>query len=458
MIPREVRRARIVLLRRALAREHELAARDAWSRDRLEQHQRERLQELVRFAKARSPVYRERLEMVDPDRPVDLEAISPVTKRELMDSFSAWATDPRLKLDELDRHLRAVDADVLLHGEYRVVSTGGSSGRRGIFCFSQEEWVAYAALVLREMRAFGAVPADAPGAGRRRVASVLAPAPAHISWRFNESLDLGLRPRLTLSVTSPLQATVDALNAFAPDQLTVFPSFAAMLVDEQRAGRLRIAPRLVITGGEVRPPTLPDAVREVWGVDPHEVYGSTEGLSASTCEHRRLHLAEDEAIVEVEEDRLLYTNLWLRTQPLIRYEITDLVVLDPEPCPCGRTTRVIASVDGRADDVVRLPAADGTVVTLHPEVVAAPVAAIPGVRHFQIVHDAQGLRVLLVPVHDPAAVAAEARRAVMDALVRFGAPPTDVRVELVDRIPRADGPGAKHRSVRSEVAGIPTAR
>ena len=43
--------------------------------------------------------------------------------------------------------------------------------------------------------------------------------------------------------------------------------------------------------------------------------------------------------------RLLVTNLFNLTQPLIRFEVTDLVAVEPEPCPCGRTLMRLRSLD-----------------------------------------------------------------------------------------------------------------
>ena len=83
-------------------------------------------------------------------------------------------------------------------------------------------------------------------------------------------------------------------------------------------------------------------IRAAWGVEPHEIYGATDGLWGSTCAHHNLHFAEDHTIVEVEDERLLITNLFMRTQPVIRYEITDIVRIDDEPCPCGTPFRTVA--------------------------------------------------------------------------------------------------------------------
>jgi phenylacetate-CoA ligase len=71
---------------------------------------------------------------------------------------------------------------------------------------------------------------------------------------------------------------------------------------------------------------------------------------------------------EATDDRqLLVTNLVNRGKPLLRYEIGDLVRLDPEPCLCEDPCPVLASLEGRTLDVVVLPY-DQCVLGLIPDV------------------------------------------------------------------------------------------
>jgi phenylacetate-coenzyme A ligase PaaK-like adenylate-forming protein len=62
----------------------------------------------------------------------------------------------------------------------------------------------------------------------------------------------------------------------------------------------------------------------------------------------------------------LVTNLVNRTQPLIRYELSDLVTLAEGPKPTGWPFRRIAAVEGRSDDILHLP----------PPITVTPVTTI----------------------------------------------------------------------------------
>ena len=77
----------------------------------------------------------------------------------------------------------------------------------------------------------------------------------------------------------------------------------------------------------------------------------------------------------VASSRVLVTNLHNLTQPLIRYELTDRFT--PAANPGAGFLR--ASVDGRADDLFRYPAA-----SVHPFVIGALLLRAPAVREFQV--------------------------------------------------------------------------
>jgi phenylacetate-coenzyme A ligase PaaK-like adenylate-forming protein len=165
-----------------------------------------------------------------------------------------------------------------------------------------------------------------------------------------------------------------------------------------------------------------------------------------------MHFAEDCTLVEVEDERILVTNLFMRTQPVIRYEITDLVRVSDEPCPCGRPFRVVEAIEGRSDDILQLPGAHGRDVPVHPISLRSPLAKIGGLRQYQVVHRVDGLHVHAVPRNGATALADEVRAALEGALRAAGVTATPVHVDLVDALERDPGAVGKLKLVRSEVA------
>src|SRR4051794_40626682 len=123
------------------------AERLAWPLERLHRVRDERLRALLRTAKARSPWHAKRLAGVDVDAVTgaDLAAIPTMTKTEVMEHWDEMVTDRRLTIELAEAHLERVASDgpAYLLGEYQVVTTGGSSGRRGVFVRDFEGWLGF---------------------------------------------------------------------------------------------------------------------------------------------------------------------------------------------------------------------------------------------------------------------------------------------------------------------------
>ena len=97
--------------------------------------------------------------------------------------------------------------------------------------------------------------------------------------------------------------------------------------------------------------------------------------------------------------RLLITGLYNMVQPIIRLEVSDVMALDPEPCPCGRTLVRTRAIEGRRDDVLQLPGRNGGTVPVHP-IQFAILTHDREVREFQVRQEGERLRVLVVPRAD----------------------------------------------------------
>ena len=81
-------------------------------------------------------------------------------------------------------------------------------------------------------------------------------------------------------------------------------------------------------------------------------------------------------------DSVLLTTLANFVQPVIRYELGDSIVLDADPCPCGSALPTIR-VEGRTDEILRVPRTGGGAAVLLPMAVATVVEETRGVRRYQ---------------------------------------------------------------------------
>jgi phenylacetate-coenzyme A ligase PaaK-like adenylate-forming protein len=435
---------------RALA--GELIARDGWSRDRLLGDRDERLSELLRHAVTASPYYRETLGPDAPQRP--LHELPTLSKATLMDQWDRIVTDPRLRLASVEAHASGPAAAERHLDEFRVVSTSGSSGLRGTFVYAAPDWALWIAAHLRAFARLGIGPGT-------RLAAIGAPGPTHLTRQLFSIFQAGEAPRL--SVLTPLDTIVEALNAYRPEAVVGYASLWALLADAQLEGRLRIHPRGALLGAEPLTEDIRRRIGAAWAIEPASVYATTEApiVAAGDGRHDGLDISDDLLVVEVVDrdnrpvaagvagEKVLVTSLANRCQPLIRYELSDRVTLAAGRNPSGRPYARIATVDGRTADALHLPARAGGQVELLPYALAAPFAGLPAVRQYQIVHHPGRLHVRLVLRPDAADVRDRVRGALRDALVAAGAVPPRIDVECVAELEREPGPAAKLKLIKS---------
>jgi phenylacetate-coenzyme A ligase PaaK-like adenylate-forming protein len=354
-------------------------------------------------------------------------------------------TDRRLRLAEIERHLEGSDAESPYLGEFAVLTTGGTTGRRGVFVLGPDDLAHSLAGMMRTMGRLG---------GAARIVSVMSPSPLHLSKRWFQAVG-GQGP--SLDVTMPLPVLVAGLNAARPEVLVTYPTIATLLAAEQVAGRLHIAPRLVACGAEVVTERTRRAVHEAWGAPTGNGYAATEGgMIASSCPlDCGLHLAEDQVVLEaVDEDgrpvppgvpsaRVLLTNLTNLTLPLIRYEISDSVVVAAGDNPAGYPFRRLERIGGRAEDVLRLPAAAGGEIALHPFHLHAPLVAMAPVVQYQFAFHGDRLEARVVLREDAGPGTTErVRERLARALADAGVAALPIEVRPVPSLAR-NGAGAK---------------
>lgn len=453
------------LMRQLSERVQQLSSRAGWSVEQLRTHQRRQLRSLLMHAIAHSAYYRDVLGPNAADR--QLSELPVLSKATMMTHFDDLVADPRLRRADLDAHLAGPRAASPYLGEYRVLTTSGTSGLRAIVVLSHDEALDWIAVALRGGAEMGIGP-------QLRIAGIGAPGSLHVTRQLYGALEPSGSGAPTLSVLTPLPEMIAALETYQPEVLIGYPSVAGMLADEQLAGRLHIAPRTGFYGAERLTPGIRDRIRAAWGFEPYSVYAATEAptIAQGTLD-AGLEIVEDAVIVEVVDEnnspvppgvpgtKLLITNLINRAQPLIRYELTDAVTLAEDANPSGRPNRRIASVDGRTRDIVVMPSRDGHEVSIHPSAISAVFLPMPLVQQYQVMHDDQGLHVRVVlsaDVTDGAAaqLLEQLRGALADMIAGAGAVVPPIEVMRVAAMERAAGIGAKYKLVESRVsAGTP---
>ena len=397
------------IILKVLALRHRLRHRDHWTRRQLKKHQGRALRLLREHAYVRSPFYGHFHKRFT-DRP--LNELPVLTKEMVMEHFDELITDPTIRLADVETHLTTLSGgDEFLGGRYRVASTSGSTGRRGLFLWDPGEW---ASVLASYSRSFDWADVGAGLTHRTRMAVVSSTTPWHQSARVGASVSSPWVPTLPIDSGDPMESIVERLGGFQPRVLVAYASMAHLLAEEQLAGRLRISPGFVFGSSEVFTEQARRRVEKAWGKKPFEVYAATEPAGiASECEqHRGMHLFEDLVITEVVDEynmpvppgvyghKVLVTVLFSRTMPLIRYEMSDSVRLATSPrCPCGRPFALIDGIQGREEDVLRFPATSGGQVSVQPIIFHRVMDAVPA-GGWQVVQGPEGLTVLLSGVRE----------------------------------------------------------
>jgi phenylacetate-coenzyme A ligase PaaK-like adenylate-forming protein len=428
---------------------------DGWSRERLVALQESRLRDVLTHAVEHSSFYRETLGPDAPETP--LAELPTLSKPDLMENFDRVATDPVLKLAKLEAFLADAEPGSAYRGAYRVFATSGATGVPGLFVYSHQEFAHWIAVGLAALARAGVT-------AETRLIAIGAPSDVHITRQLFAAFQAGRQGVPRLSVTTPLAEMVEALNAYQPEALIAYASIVGALADEQLEGRLQIDPVLISTTSEVLTDEIEERIEAAWGQPPANAYAATEapGIAIGSLDHVGMHVFEGSVVLEVVDEsgepvppgvpgaKVLLTSLVNHAQPLIRYELTDAIVLAEGPDPSGRPYLRIARVDGRSGDILRFPAANGGEVAVHPYRLRSPFSAMLDIRQYQIVDEPDGLRVLIVPkASAPPDLPDRVRNAIARELEEAGAAPIPILVEPVDEIERDPGHAAKLKLVTS---------
>lgn len=424
-------------------------SRDQWTIQELAAFQHQRLRSVVKHAVNHSEFYRDLYAHIDPHKPFLLEQLPVLDKKTMMDNFDRVVTDPQLKLSEVEDHLTHLKRDEYYLGKYRVLSTGGSTGLTGIFVYSRKEWITILATMQRMGRYMGLGP-RLPN--RLKMSTIGAHHPRHGSSRIPESMDFGLAVIQRLEATDTIDNLTTYLNAFQPEVLFAYPSIGALLALEQIEGHLRISPRVVVTSAEVCTDDMKQKMKTAWKTTPFNTYAMTEVPFFSTnCSlDRGIHIFEDLAILEVVDEhnrrvpdgelghKILITNLFSYTQPLIRYEITDMLRMSKEPCPCGLPFRLIEHIEGRCDDILELEGVHCALKQIHPIAFRSSLGVIHELRQYQVVHKKDGLHFNLVPrgVKDKEMLAPKVEYVMKKKLETLDVKCPPIYIHFVDQIDR----------------------
>ena len=445
-----------------LSRVKHLRRNERFSRPQLLSYQNDALSRLRKYAYEHSPFYQKFHDGLT-DRP--LNELPVMTKKILMENFDTLVTDHFIKLadvrDFIVRHDQDRDVIRKYRGRYVVTATSGSSGYPGIFLFNESEWNWVIASFARAREWSGIRIGLLP---RLKIAMVASNSHWHMSTRVSVSARTWSTPFICIPATTPMEKTVQQLNRWQPNLLVAYAAMANELAGEQLSGRLHISPGKIYTSAELLSKKTRDLVGKAWGNKLYNEYGATETANIAAENHpcRNMHIFEDLLIIEnVDENnepvapgqygaKLLVTNLFSFTQPLIRYEINDRVKFSASACHgCEFPFSIIEDIQGRKENILYLSGVGvpGKKVSIQPLVFNQIMDILP-VEGWQVIQgNNESLTVLLIDREKRVNVESVIKL-LQNKLSAEGATIPSININLVNEIPRS--PSGKTPSIISE--------
>ena len=180
--------------------------------------------------------------------------------------------------------------------------------------------------------------------------------------------------------------------------------------------------KLVLTTGEMLMPDYRDTIQRVFNCKVYDAYGAGDGgIAAHECLLQQgMHLSEERCVVEITDKEgnvlpdgqtgyVCTTDLGNYAFPFLRYHVGDMAYIKPGKCPCGRVSRVLGQVMGRAGKLLYNKQGVPLSPTMLPIMLyrdndyhnAANVEIYNKIDRFQIRQDRDGNIKVLLKLKDP---------------------------------------------------------
>ncbi len=175
-----------------------------------------------------------------------------------------------------------------------------------------------------------------------------------------------------------LSKHVRMINQFKPEYIYGYPSAMFTFAQLMRKSGLMLShkPKIVLSTSETLYADQRALFTQVFGCPVVNEYGARDaGILAYECPRGKLHCTAENALLEVlhpltlkpqpigTPGLLAVTDLHNYVMPRLRYLLGDVAALSDEPCDCGITLPVLASLQGREAGMFQLP--DGSLVNEH---------------------------------------------------------------------------------------------
>lgn len=326
----------------------ELQRHDFMSPRELRDLQNEKVRKIVKHCYDTVPYYHQMFdrEGIDPNTICtadDLQRIPILTKqliRDNYDSLFSTAVPPKRR---------------------RRSTTGGSTGTPLSFCTDNDEWSSWKASTLRAWEWYGLHLGD----------KIFSLGGNSINQKKALFTFKGLYDRVIMRnyKFSSSEVSDECMRQHYEDYLRLKPKALrgygsslfvfAKYIEKNHLDTLPT--KVILTTGEVLMPEYRQKLESVFKAPVYDAYGAGDGgiLSHECPKHSGFHITEESCVIEItdvigknlpdgEVGFVTTTDLDNYVFPFLRYHVGDMAYLKSELCPCGRSTKLIGQVMGRA--------------------------------------------------------------------------------------------------------------
>ena len=245
----------------------------------------------------------------------------------------------------------------------RIQSTSGTTGRRVVAFYTQEDIDLWEDCCARAITAAGGTDKDV----------------CQVSYGYGlftggPGLNGGSHKVGCLTIPTSSGNTQRQIMFIRDLNTTILcctPSYAAYLGESMKEMGLtpdQIPLKAGIFGAEAWSEEMRQDIQNTLGIKAYDIYGLTElsgpGVAFECSAQKGMHINEDHFIPEIidpdtgevlpegSQGELVFTSLDKEAYPLIRYRTRDICTLTYEKCSCGRTHVRMGKPRGRSDDML----------------------------------------------------------------------------------------------------------
>ncbi len=334
----------------------------------------------------------------------------------------------------------------------RIQSTSGTTGRRVVAFYTQEDLDIWEECCARAIVAAGGTKEDV----------------CHVCYGYGlftggPGLNGGSHKVgcLTLPMSSGnTERQLQFMTDLGSTILCCTPSYAANLGEAvaERGMKDQLKLKAGIFGAEPWTEQMRQNIEETLGIKAYDIYGLTEisgpGVSFECEEQAGMHIQEDHFIPEIIDPKtgevlpegqvgeLVFTCITKKAFPLLRYRTRDLCLLTRKKCSCGRTHVRMLKPKGRSDDMMIVKG-----VNVWPSQIEAVLLNQGYQANYQIIVDRIGNRdsievqVEMTPemAQDETIPVAKREKKIVSGLKSMLGITVDVSVVEPKSIPRSEG-------------------